>query len=57
MLWRCIKALLIPNEEDKKVIEAIKKLPSCAKVSGRGGFYRGPHCTKNKCRCGEGEYE
>ena len=55
MFWRCIKALLRPSEEDRRAIEAIKNLPPCARITARGGFYRGPHCTKDKCICGKGE--
>lgn len=55
MFWRCIRGLFKPSEEDKKVIEAIENLPPCARVTVRGGFYRGPYCTKDKCICGKGE--
>lgn len=58
MLW-LLKMLFCGRitKKDREVIEAIKNLPPCARVTGRGGFYRGPHCTKNKCVCGEGEYK
>lgn len=56
MFWRFMNRLLFPSEEDKRVLEALKNLPPCAKVTAKGGFYKGPSCTKDKCVCGKGEY-
>jgi hypothetical protein len=53
MFWRCISRLLWPSAEDKRVLEALKSLPPCARVTAKGGFYRGPYCTKDKCICGK----
>ena len=47
VLWCWFKAMLAPNEEEKRILDAIAKLPPSAEIVGRGTLVMNPKRENN----------